>query len=104
MQITTSNRIGRTLMDAREGDRFKIRTDDGYYLKENVSRIQDDVVGHTRELVLGPEDGPHLLVYVDDNGESIGKLNSYHVFALGPDEYGYRECGEVTELIDLRGV
>lgn len=104
MQITTSNQIGRTLTDAREGDAFKIRTDEGYYLREEISHVQDEVAGHDRELMLGPEDGPHLLVYVDETGESIGDLKSYHVFALGPDEYGYEERGEVTELFDLRRI
>lgn len=91
-------------MDAYEGDEFKVRTDENYYLREEVSQVRDDVSGHDRELTLGPEDGPHLLVYVDETGESLGELKSYHVFAMAEEESGYEERGEVSELYDFRGV
>jgi len=91
-------------MDANEGDEFSLRTDDGFHLSEQISHIQDDVIGHDREVMLGPDDGPHLLVYVDVVGSSIGELNSYRVVALGPTRNGYKERGEVSELHDLRKV
>lgn len=104
VQITTANRIGRELMNAREGDEFKVRTESGYYLREEISHVQDDVVGHDRELCLGPADGPHLLLYVDETGESIGDLKSYHTFAMYDNGDEYEERGDVTELYDLRGL
>lgn len=103
--IRSTNRIARFLTDVENGDDLKVRTDGGYHITDSVSHVQSDVVGHDREIAIGETDSPHLLVYVDQVGESIGEMKDYETTVYGPGkDGGYEKRGRVVELHDLSGI